>query len=84
LRAFSIARNGGESAQNQGFRGEVDVRHKRRRSAFAKRHPERRFILAGAAAVLIVGAMFFFLHQADVLAPQPHEMRIELPNAFKG
>ncbi|MES1156238.1 MAG: hypothetical protein ABUL73_00540 [Alphaproteobacteria bacterium] len=60
------------------------MRHRRRRSAFTKRHPERPFILAGAGLVLVIGAMFFFLHQADVLAPQPHEMRIELPNAFKG
>jgi len=40
--------------------------------------------MAGVALVVVAGAMFFFLHQADVLAPQPHEMRIDLPDAFKG
>lgn len=80
LRAFSDARNGRESFAPH----EDDVRHRRRRSAFAKTHPQRRYLLIGAAAVIVVGALFYFMHQADVLAPQPHEMRIDLPDAFKG
>ena len=60
------------------------MRHRRRRSAFAKRQTPRPLLMAGVALVVVAGAMFFFLHQADVLAPQPHEMRIDLPDAFKG
>lgn len=41
------------------------------------------WILAGAGAVVLAGAFAFFLHQADVLAPEPHEIRIDLPDAFK-
>lgn len=60
------------------------MRRRRRRSAFTKSHPERRYILIGVAAVAVVGAFVYLMHQADVLAPQPHEIRIELPDAFKG
>ncbi|MES1202035.1 MAG: hypothetical protein ABUS57_11375 [Pseudomonadota bacterium] len=59
-------------------------RHRRRSNSFSKTHPERRYILIGAAVVAVVGAFVYFMHQADVLAPQPHEIRIELPDAFKG
>jgi hypothetical protein len=37
----------------------------------------------GGAAVVLIGAFIFFLRQADVLAPAPQEIRVELPDAFK-
>lgn len=37
----------------------------------------------GAGAVLLIAAFIFFIRQADVLAPEPTETRIELPDAFK-
>jgi hypothetical protein len=33
--------------------------------------------------VVAVGAFLFFMRQADVLAPEQHEVRIDLPDAFK-
>lgn len=39
--------------------------------------------MLGAAAAVVVGAFIFFMRQADVLAPEPREMRVELPDAFK-
>ncbi|HWA01024.1 MAG TPA: hypothetical protein VG841_11995 [Caulobacterales bacterium] len=59
------------------------MRRRRRRSAFAKDHPERRYIVIGAAVIAVLGAFWFLMRQADVHAPQPHEIRIELPDAFK-
>jgi hypothetical protein len=58
-------------------------RRKRRRSAFAPRHPERPWILAGAAGVILIGLFVFLLRQADVHAPAQHEIRVELPNALR-
>lgn len=40
-------------------------------------------MLIGAGAVLFVAAFLFFMRQADVLAPAPQEIRVELPDAFK-
>ena len=31
----------------------------------------------------MVALFFFFVRQADVLAPSPHEIRVDLPDAFK-
>lgn len=42
-----------------------------------------RWIMLGAGAVVLVGAFLFFMRQADVLAPEPQEIRVELPDAFK-
>jgi hypothetical protein len=59
-------------------------RHRRRRSSFARRTPPQlRYLGIGAAIVVLIGLFIFFIRQADVLAPQPHEMSVELPNAFK-
>ena len=43
------------------------------------------FVSSGteAWAVVVIGAFLFFMRQADVLAPEPHEIRVELPDAFK-
>lgn len=66
------------------------VRRRRRRSSFSRGSggaglgAQGRLILIGAGAVVLVGAFVFFMHQADVLAPEPAPMRIELPDAFKG
>jgi hypothetical protein len=59
------------------------VRRRRRRSAFARSHPEWRWIALGLGAALLVGAFVFFIRQADVLAPQPSEIRVALPDAFQ-
>ena len=59
-------------------------RRRRRRSSFARRTPPQvRLALIGLGAVVFVGLFIFFIRQADVLAPEPREMRVELPDAFK-
>lgn len=63
--------------------GNISLRRRRRRSSFNRHNPQRRWIAIGAGAVLAIGAFIFFIRQADVLAPQPQEIRVELPNAFK-
>ncbi|GAM97980.1 hypothetical protein U91I_01610 [alpha proteobacterium U9-1i] len=59
------------------------LRRRRRRSSFGRNHPERRWIAIGAGAFVLIGAFIFFIRQADVLAPEPREIRVELPDAFK-
>jgi hypothetical protein len=59
------------------------LRRRRRRSSFAQDRPQGRFILIGLAAIALVGGFFFFLRQADVLAPETHEISAPLPDAFK-
>lgn len=61
----------------------MNVRRRRRRSSFAKTHPERRWILLGVGAAALIGAFVFFLRQADVLAPEPTTISVDLPDAFK-
>lgn len=59
-------------------------RHRRRRSSFGRRAPPQlRYVGIGAAAVVLIGLFVFFIRQADVLAPQPHAISVELPDAFK-
>ena len=55
------------------------VRRRRRRSGFSKPTPHRKWILAGVACVAVVGGMLFFMHQAEILAPPAHDVRVELP-----
>jgi cell division protein FtsN len=60
------------------------LRRRRRRSSFSRRSsPNTRYIMIGAAAVVFVGLFIFFIGQADRLAPEPREIRVELPDAFK-
>ena len=59
-------------------------RRRRRRSSFSRRgSPQTRYIAIGAGAVVFIGLFLFFMRQADTLAPEPQEVRVELPNAFK-
>jgi len=59
-------------------------RRRRRRSSFARRTPPQlRLIAIGAAIVVVIGLFIFFIRQSDVLAPEPQEIRVELPDAFK-
>jgi len=59
-------------------------RRRRRRSAFARRAPPQlKLVLIGVGAAAFIGLFIFFIHQADVLAPEPQEIRVELPDAFK-
>jgi hypothetical protein len=59
-------------------------RRRRRRSSFARRQPAWvRPALIGVGAIAFVGLFVFFMRQADVLAPAPQEIRVELPDAFK-
>jgi hypothetical protein len=37
----------------------------------------------GACAAVVIGLFVFFIRQSDVLAPEPQEIRVELPDAFK-
>jgi hypothetical protein len=39
--------------------------------------------MLGAGAALLAGAFVFFLRQADVLAPEPAQISVDLPDAFK-
>ncbi|MGE0597691.1 MAG: hypothetical protein AB7P07_15115 [Hyphomonadaceae bacterium] len=59
------------------------MRRRRRRSSFAKHHPERRWIVLGASAVALIAAFVFFMRQADELAPAPQQIKVELTDAFK-
>lgn len=59
-------------------------RRRRRRSSFARRTPpQARLVFIGAAVVAFVGLFIFFIRQSDELAPEPQEIRVELPDAFK-
>jgi hypothetical protein len=59
-------------------------RRRRRRSSFARRTPPQlRLIAIGAGVVVFIGLFIFFIRQSDVLAPEPQEIRVELPDAFK-
>lgn len=59
-------------------------RRRRRRSSFARRSPpQARLVVIGAGVVAILALFIFFIRQADVLAPQPHEISVDLPDAFK-
>jgi hypothetical protein len=59
-------------------------RRRRRRSSFARRAPPQlRYAAYGAVAVVVIGLFIFFIRQSDVLAPEPQEIRVELPDAFK-
>lgn len=60
------------------------MRRRRRRSAFARQAPQwTRFAIWGVGAAAFLGLFLFFMRQADVLAPAPRPMQVELPNAFK-
>ena len=57
------------------------VRRRRRRSGFARRTPPQlRFALIGLGIVAFVALFIFFIRQSDVLAPEPQEIRVELPD----
>lgn len=59
-------------------------RRRRRRSSFARRTPpQARLIAIGVGIVALIALFVFFIRQADVLAPEPQEIRVELPDAFK-
>jgi hypothetical protein len=59
-------------------------RRRRRPSRFARRTPPQvRLALIGLGVVAFIAAFIFFIRQADVLAPDPQEIRVELPDAFK-
>jgi len=59
-------------------------RRRRRRSSFARRTPPQlRYALYGLAGVAVIAAFVFFIRQSDELAPEPQEIRVELPDALK-
>lgn len=59
-------------------------RRRRRRSSFARRAPPQlRLALIGAGVAAFIGLFVFFIRQSDELAPEPQEIRVELPDAFK-
>ena len=59
-------------------------RRKRRRSAFSRRTPpQMRLALIGLGVIAVIALFIFFIRQADVLAPAPQEIRVELPDAFR-
>ena len=58
-------------------------RQRRRRSSFARRTPDLRWAVLGAGGIAVIALFLFFMRQADVLAPAPSEIRVELPDAFK-
>jgi len=37
----------------------------------------------GVGFVVFIGLFIYFIRQSDVLAPEPQEIRVELPDAFK-
>jgi hypothetical protein len=59
-------------------------RRRRRRSAFARRtQPQVRYLAIGGVAIVLIGLFIFFIRQSDVLAPEPREISVQLPDAFK-
>jgi hypothetical protein len=59
-------------------------KRRRRRSSFTRRAPpQASLVLIGLGAAVFVALFIFFIRQADVLAPEPREIRIDLPDAFK-
>lgn len=59
------------------------LRRRRHRSAFSRRAPPWvRPAAIGGAAIAAIALFVFFIRQADVLAPEPEEVRVELPDAF--
>jgi hypothetical protein len=40
-------------------------------------------VLIGVGVVAFIGLFIFFIGQSDRLAPEPQEIRVELPDAFK-
>ena len=58
-------------------------RRRRRRSSFARRAPAWvRPAAIGAAVVAFIALFVFFIRQSDVLAPEPQEVRVEVPDVF--
>jgi len=55
------------------------VKRRRRRSSFTKPTPHRKWIALGVGAIAVIGSMAYFIHQAEKLAPEAHDVRIELP-----
>ncbi len=41
--------------------------------------PQLRYAGIGAAVLLVIGLFIFFIRQADVLAPTPHEISVNTP-----
>jgi hypothetical protein len=59
-------------------------RRRRRRSSFARRAPPQlKYAAYAGVAAVVIGLFIFFIRQSDVLAPEPQEIRVELPDAFK-
>jgi hypothetical protein len=59
--------------------GVKGLRRRRRKSSFAKPTPHRKWIAIGAACVAVIAGMWFFMRQAEKLAPQAHDIRLEMP-----
>lgn len=59
-------------------------RRRRRRSSFARRTPpQARLVMIGVGLIAFIALFIFFIRQSDELAPEPQEIRVELPDAFK-
>lgn len=59
-------------------------KRRRRRSSFARRAPPQvRLVIIGVGVAAFIGLFIFFIGQSDRLAPEPQEIRVELPDAFK-
>lgn len=59
-------------------------KRRRRRSSFARRAPPQvRLVIIGVGVAAFIGLFIFFIGQSDRLAPDPQEIRVELPDAFK-
>jgi len=59
-------------------------RSRRRRSSFGRRTPpQARLVAIGVAVLAFIALFVFFIGQSDRLAPEPQEIRVELPEAFK-
>lgn len=59
-------------------------RRRRRSSSFARRPPAwLKPALLGGGVIVFISLFVFFIGQSDKLAPEPQEIRVELPDAFK-
>jgi hypothetical protein len=58
------------------------LRRRRRRSGFSNRQFKVGWLAWGAIGVVVIGAFLFFMRQADVLAPELHEIRVDAPGTI--
>jgi hypothetical protein len=75
-----------QQSPNQGKPAvEAQLFRRRRRSSVrsaGRGSGQKRLILIGFLAIALVAALTYFVHVADTMKPDRHEIRVELPHAL--